>query len=155
MPNQYPPGTIIELEFDRKPTNEELRRTVGENGLSCYRFIRSADLVYQVQAIDLYAELQRTTTPATDEAWIVPATITCRSCKAQFKGWIVQAKKWYDNKPYYHGTEYCPLCPPVSTDIWLAGMGIQKDRPADFNQPPVKRIPQPDTTMSVDMEDFD
>lgn len=139
-------NTVYEISFDHVPSNEELRRTVQAAGLSAYRFVgESPDhMIYQVEPVDLEASLQKTSIPATSDTWTVPVTITCQNCKRQFKGWEVVLKKWYDNKPYHFSTFYCPECPPLEVETWLADRGIMLEKPVTVRErepkPPAQRL---------------
>lgn len=121
-----------------------------------YRFIaQSPDrLAYLIEEVDVGATLKRTTIPVSRDSWTVPVTVTCRHCSTQYRGWKVVARKWEDSKPVNLSTEYCPACPLVSTEAWLAEMGIQMERPPDVPVAP-RRQYAGRPTMTIREEDYD
>lgn len=148
----------MELKFTSIPSNNQLRLAVEAAGLAAYRFTGcSLDrLTYTVEPVDLKAEETKHFIKPNSDTWTVPVTLTCRNCKAQYKGWQVLPKKWYDNGPYWFGTEHCPQCPPVSIDVWLIQVGIQKEKPAEVIYQPKKQLSRLTLTlMAVEADEFE
>lgn len=146
----------MDLHFTSVPSKEELRQAVADAGLHCYRFTSYSvnGLHYTVEAVDINETLKRTMIPTTRDTWTVPVTLTCRNCRTQYKGWQVVSKKDYDNRPYHFTTYYCPACPPIPTDLWLADQSIQLEKPQTVTVP--SRPRQPELTLTDDyLNDFD
>lgn len=118
----------ITLKFTEKPSNAALAQAVADEDIHSYRFTGSSldNLRFEIQEIDIMEELKtlkermENHVPVDDDAWVVPAILTCVNCGFHHKGWMVRPKKWFDNKPYHCATYFCPNCPPIpSMEEWL------------------------------------
>lgn len=169
-PNPFIQHSIASLKFDVVPNTNELIKACGEattavrpheNSIMGWRHIgNSADeLEYRIFCVDVWAELQKEK-EVTDDYWICEVELSCRCCRAVYKGWVKKAKKWGDKSKQYTSTEYCPKCPPVDINAWLVStVYILTEKPAYTNTQSVfytkkERVERPIPNMTVDMSDF-
>lgn len=124
------------LEFDHIPSNNELRIAAEASltrpyRVTGYRYIAQTEnkLRYLIEEVDVDKEFSRERIPPSDSTITVPISYRCTNCGERYNGWIVLAKRHYDNKAYYYTTEYCPKCPPISVEMWLARIGVLKEKP--------------------------
>lgn len=128
-------GRRHELEFYEPPTgnewNDAIKLVLGIGHAYKCVMINEEKTVYIIEEVDIQQTLERTATTLSEYTRAVPVKLICTSCKMTYNAWQVLNRRLFDQRTYYYQTAYCPNCPPISTDTWLAGQGYYEERPED------------------------
>lgn len=163
-------GRRHEIEFYAEPSGNEMLNGIAEvlvgpgatwdgtHGIA-YRCLHiSPDKrTYIIEEIDIWQSLLEKNPKKTKWSKVVEVVLTCETCATVYHIWRIVADDgqsgWTGNKHWLH-TAHCPACPPMSTDVWLAGLGYYQERPTLTpldSTGPRHYVPSPE----IDMADFD
>lgn len=157
-------GRRHEIEFYEPPSGNEMLdgiaevlcgpgvRWDGTHGIA-FRCVYTSDdkRTYVIEEVDIWQSLLRKKAPASKFTKIVEITLHCNTCHMKYKVWRVVGDDWTQEQ-YWLNTDYCPACPPMSSDVWLAQLGYYPERPVRYTTD--NRTPALLAT-TIDMTDFD
>jgi hypothetical protein len=165
MTHQIQHGRRHEIEFYAEPDANEFLDGIAEvihgpgntwshNPGTSFRCLHiSPDrCVYIIEEIDIWQSLLEKNPKKYDYNKVVEINLTCETCAAKYQVWRVVGDDWRQDRYWLH-IAHCANCPPMSTDVWLAGLGYYQDRPALTDLRP-SNIQNTLSNIDVDMSDF-